>query len=262
MNTILKNLISLTAEGAFSAEKEILPMNAFKWNVLYKIAQIEDVAPYIYKGILRHESDNRTNIPEALVESFAKAVFNNKDEITSSFDITDTESQKLTYVLKKYLLKDIVYKERHSIDTSKISLDLLSIILQNTNIIIRYGIRLRGIVELGIFLRTKGQYVDFVKIEGWLQKLKLRRMASLQASILVDFFSFEADEFPYIKKLEKKSRKLTEYSLDKVYSGNKHEREFKKYSISNCVKFHEYSRSEAFFKGVSTIVRSLSEIEE
>lgn len=262
MNTILRNLISLTAEGAFSAEKEIFPMNAFKWNVLYKIAQIEDVAPYIYKGIIRHDNDRLTNVPAEVLDKLAKSEFANQDEIATSFDITDIESQKLTYVLKKYLLKDIVYKERHSIDTSKISLDLLSVILQNTNIILRNGIRLRGIVELGVFLRTKGQLVDFVKVESWLQKLKLRRMARLQASVLVDYFSFEPDEFPYIKKLDKKAIHLTEYSLGKVYAMNKHERQMKKFNISNCIKFHKYSRSESLFKGISTIIRSLSEIEE
>lgn len=262
MNTIIRNLISLTADGVFSTKHNIMPMSAFKWNVLYKIAQTEDIAPYIYKGIISHENDKMANVPDNVVSLFAKSVFNNQDDIKDSFDITDIESQKLTYILKKYLLKDIVYKERHSIDTSKTSLDLLSLILQNANLIIRNGIRLRGIVELGIFLRTKGQYVDFVKIENWLQKLKFRRMASLQASILVDLFSFEKDEFPYVRKFERKAHKLSLYSLDKIYEANKHEREFKNYNISNCIKFHKFSRSESLCKGLSIIVRSLSEIEE
>lgn len=262
MNTIIRNLISLTADGVFSTRHDIMPMSAFKWNVLYKIAQTEDIAPYIYKGIICHENDKMANVPDNVVSLFAKSVFNNQDDINDSFDITDIESQKLTYILKKYLLKDIVYKERHSIDTSKTSLDLLSLILQNTNLIIRNGIRLRGIVELGIFLRTKGQYVDFVKIENWLQKLKFRRMASLQASILVDLFSFDKDEFPYIRKFERKALKLSLYSLDKIYEANKHEREFKNYNISNCIKFHKFSRSESLCKGLSIIVKSLSEIEE
>lgn len=262
MNTIINNLIALVTEGAFLQQQTIMPMSAFKWNVLFKLAEIEDVAPYIYKGIIRHEDDTKTNIPEEQKEQFAKAIFNNTDNINLEFDITDIDSQRLSYPLKRYLLKDIVYKERHSIDTSKISLDLLSVILQNTNAILRNGIRLRDIVELGIFLRTKGQYVDYVKLEAWLQKLKFKKMASLQASILTMVFSFEESEFPYVKKFDKKAKKLAIDSLFRVYRANKLERQFSKYNIRNSIKFRRYSHSESLCKATSTIIRSLSEIEE
>ncbi len=262
MNTIINNLIALLAEGAFSQQQMVEPMSAFKWNILFKLAEIEDVAPYIYKGIVRHEDDARTNIPKEQKELFAKTTFSNSDNINTVFNITDIDSQQLSYPLKRFLLKDIVYKERHSIDTSKISLDLLSVILQNTNIILRSGIRLRGIVELGVFLRTKGQYVDYVKLEAWLQKLKFKKMASLQASILTSVFHFEESEFPYVKKFDKKARQLTDESLFRVYRANKLERQFSKYNIRNSIKFRGYSRSESLCKATSTIIRSLSEIEE
>ncbi len=262
MNTIIKNLISLASDGAFASETAILPMSAFKWGVLYKIAVAEDVAPYVYRGLLRHEDDKAANIPQGVLALFAKAQFSDIDHIDAELDITATDTQRLTYVVKKYQLKDIVYKERHSIDTSKTSLDLLALILQNTDVIFRNGIRLRGIVELGVFLRTKGQYVDFVKIEQWLKKLKLRRMATLQASVLISCFAFEEDEFPYCRKTDKKAEKFATHALMKEYVRNKYERRAGRYNISNCFRFRKYSRSESLSKAVSTVMRSLSEIEE
>lgn len=262
MNTVLKNLLALTSEGAFSHTGTIIPMSAFKWHILYKVALIEDVAPYIDIALSRHKGDKRTNIPEDTWKKIKEAHFDNTDEITDSFDITDIESQRLSYVLKRYILKDIVYKERHSIDTSKTSLDLLSLILQNTDCILRYGVRLRGIIMLGQFLRNKGQNVDFVKLELWLKRLKLQRMAKLQASFLICLCGFELDEFPYIKKYDKHAKKLALTSLERMYQNNKYERTPGKYSISNCIKFRHYSRSESFCKAVSTLIRGITEIEE
>lgn len=262
MNIVIENLISLLCEGAFQAKRSIMPMSEFKWRILYKLAVIEDVAPYIYKGVLSHEYDSCLNIPTEVKDQLAASTFNEADDIDSNFDIEDIEKQKLSYIVKRYTLKDIVYKERHSIDTSKITLDLLAIILQNTNAILRNGIRLRGITELGIFLRTKGQLVDFVKLEAWIQRLKLRKMSRLQASVLTQIFGFTQDEFPYIKKNDKRAKPLAEKSIYRVYRANKLNRPFSKYNISNSIRFYGYSHSEAICKATSTIVRNLSEIEE
>ena len=108
-------------------------------------------------------------------------------------------------------------------------------------------------IELGVFLKTKGQLVDFVKVESWIQRLKLKKMA---------LFSFETDEFPYIKKFDKHARLLTDQSLMRTYKANKFGRSFGKYNITNCVRFYSYSHSESLCKIMSNISKSLSEIEE
>lgn len=262
MNTVLDNLISLLDDGAFGSRHEIEPMTAFKWGVLYKISVIEDVVPIVFKAIVAHESDKHLDMPYEIKVLFAKGTFSEKDGVSLNFDFEDLEMQNLNYIVKKYVLKDIVYKERHSIDTSKISLDFLGLILQNANIILRHGIRLRGMIELGVFLKTKGQLVDFVKVESWIQRLKLKKMASLQASVLTELFSLETDEFPYIKKFDKHAQLLTDQSLMRTYKANKFGRSFGKYNITNCVRFYSYSHSESLCKIMSNISKSLSEIEE
>lgn len=272
MNTVLNNLIALASEGAFGNKGNITPMSKFKWGVLQDIAEYEDIMPFVSNGIEKHGSENSetitpygenyANVPVKIREKIKNSNFNDTDNLVHSMDISNIDALKLTYVLKKYILKDIVDKERHSIDTSKTSLDFLALIVQNTDIILRYGIRLRGIIEIGLFLRNKGQFVDFVKVEAWINKLKLKRMAALQASVLIKLFGFEQDEFPYIRKFENKAASLTKDSMKKVYKMNKRSRSFGKYSIRNCIKFYRYTRSEALWKAIYITSRSLADIEE
>lgn len=272
MNTILNNLIALASEGAFGNKENVIPMTKFKWGVLQKIAEYEDITPFVSNGMERHGNDNPNtvtlygenyaNVPTKLREKIKSDDFNDSDNLVRGMDISNIDTLKLTYVVKKYVLKDIVDKERHSIDTSKTSLDFLALIVQNTDIILRYGIRLRGIIEIGLFLRNKGQYVDFVKVESWINKLKLKRMAALQASVLIKLFNFEQDEFPYIRKFEKKASSLANDSMERVYKMNKRSRSFSKYSIRNCIKYYRYTRSEALCKAIYITSRSLADIEE
>lgn len=89
-------------------------------------------------------------------------------------------------------------EERHAIDTSIESLRLLNIIIYNVERIERDGINLSGIIELGQYLRNHGHEVDYVKLDHWLKRLCLRRMASLISSILLFVFNFEIDELPFL----------------------------------------------------------------
>ena len=87
-------------------------------------------------------------------------------------------------------------------------------------------------------------------------------MARLQASVLTELFSFETNEFPYVRKFDKQARSLTDQSLMRTYKANKLGRSFGKYNITNCVRFYGYSHSESLCKIMSSISKSLSEIEE
>ena len=110
-------------------------------------------------------------------------------------------------------LMSIQENERHAIDTSVETLHLLRIIVSNINGILSNGVNLSGIIEMGIYLRTKGDKVDFVKLDRWLAKLRIQRMAQLQGSVLILFFDFEQDEIPYVHRVERGAYKLTLRSL-------------------------------------------------
>lgn len=100
-------------------------------------------------------------------------------------------------------LDKIQNDERHAIDTSVETIHLLRLIVGNVNGILANGINLRGIIELGKYLRTRGDKVDFVKLERWLTKLHIQRMAQLEGSVLITFFDFEKDEIPFVRFVER-----------------------------------------------------------
>ena len=76
--------------------------------------------------------------------------------------------------LNRRLIK-IQKEERHSIDTSIETLYLLRLLVSNINGILANGISIRGIIQLGQYLRTRGDKVDFIKLESWLRKLHIQR---------------------------------------------------------------------------------------
>ncbi len=261
MNVILSNMLKLASDGAFNTQNQVQPMSHFKWRTLYRLSLKQDIAPYVAKGIEIHKDDALCNISEEDKELFKSASFTDIDDVSDKFILSDIESVNLSNPFKRFVLKEIVEKERHAIDTSIVSLDMLSVILQNINLTLRYGVRLRPIITLGHFLRTRGQSVDFVKIDGWLRRMKFHRMARFQASILNSFFGFEKNEFPYIKKCGEEDAIVCK-SLMRDYTANKYGRTYDRNSISNCLRFYRYTRSESFFKMSANIKRSLSEIEE
>lgn len=91
--------------------------------------------------------------------------------------------------------------ERHSIDTSIDTLQLLNLLIYNITSMETSGISLQGIVAVGQYLRQNGQNVDFVKLDKWISRLFIKRMSSLIASILVEVFGFEAAEVPFLYKV-------------------------------------------------------------
>lgn len=110
-------------------------------------------------------------------------------------------------------LAKIQENERHAIDTSIETLDLLKLIVSNVNGILANGINLKGIMEIGKYLRTRGDKVDFVKLDKWLAKLRIQRMAQLEGSVLIKFFDFEKAEIPFVHFVERGAKKHTLRSL-------------------------------------------------
>ena len=110
-------------------------------------------------------------------------------------------------------LSKIQEDERHAIDTSIETIYLLRIIVANVNGMLANGINLRGIIQLGDYLRTRGDKVDFVKLEKWIAKLRIQRIAQLEGSVLITFFDFEQDEIPFVHHIERGAYKLTLRSL-------------------------------------------------
>ncbi|KGI61093.1 hypothetical protein HMPREF3034_01880 [Prevotella sp. DNF00663] len=190
--------------------------------------------------------------------------YNNKGKATLSTPILNRR------------LKHIQEAERHAIDTSMETLDLLNIIVSNINATINSGISIKGIILLGQYLRTKGDKVDFIKLEQWLRKLHISRMAQLQGSILIQFFGFEIDEIPFVEFLEKDSFRLMNRTVTHTESDQKEEWHFRqdktgfvhnnptllRKNLRRSIRYVKFAPIETISNFIGNFARSLSEIEE
>ena len=172
-------------------------------------------------------------------------------------------------------LSKIQEDERHAIDTSIETIYLLRIIVANVNGMLANGINLRGIIQLGDYLRTRGDKVDFVKLEKWLAKLRIQRIAQLEGSVLITFFNFEQDEIPFVKLVERGAYKLT---LRSLYYNIKDMEDIKfqqsqvgfvhttggsmRKNLRRSMRFFGYAPIESASNFFNGFFRSLSEIEE
>lgn len=189
-------------------------------------------------------------------------------------DVPSGEVMMHNSFLNKRLNK-IQTSERHAIDTSVETIYLLRIIVSNVNAMLSGTISLRGIIQLGQYLRTRGDKVDFVKLDNWLRKLHIQRMAQLQGSVLIKFFDFEQDELPFVHHVEPGAYKLT---LRSLYYNIKDQEDIKfqqsqvgfvhttggtmRKNLRRSMRFFGYAPIETTSNFLNNFFSSLSEIEE
>lgn len=189
-------------------------------------------------------------------------------------DIPEGEVRMNNSFLNRRLTK-IQDDERHAIDTSIETVYLLRIIVGNVNSILKSGINLKGIIQLGNYLRTKGDKVDFVKLEKWLTRLRIQRIAQLEGSVLITFFDFEQDEIPFVHHIERGAYKLTLRSLyynimdqqaiqfEQTSSGFvRTTGGTMRKNLRRSMRYLQYAPIETMSNFMNNFFRSLSEIEE
>lgn len=94
------------------------------------------------------------------------------------------------------------------IETLPPTLNLLLLVMHITHHLINEGIGLKQFVDLAMFLRKKGDRVDFVKFEIWLKSLKMTHIAQIIGSILIKLFDFTIDEIPFVSYYEDKATEI------------------------------------------------------
>lgn len=156
--------------GAFDENEPLEPMSEHKWRKVWQMAEADNVTAYL-KGDEAHPFTKR-----------AVNLNNMKHVIPYS-----------------RTLRRITEKERHAMDTSVASLELLNIMTHTVEQTLNRRASLRMIIELGVFLRKKGDRVDYIKIEKWLRKLGIKRLTELHASVLIVFFNFNISELPFMR---------------------------------------------------------------
>lgn len=273
MNIILRNFFRILRSGAFGEKDKIEQMSAFKWHRLYRMAEAQHVTHIFACGVELHREDDGMNLPDDIA-NLAKEILEGAN-ILHEHTITEKEVRFTNRMLNNRL-KHLIDTELHNIDTSVESLDLLEIIIFNITSMLNGGISLDGIIRLGKYLRTRGDKVDFVKIDTWIDRLHIRRMAHLQGSILTAVFGFEQDELPFMKKNDGNAFRLTVRSVSHLAKDTAEEWESRRKekgfvrnnsyllrkNLSRSIRYCNYAPLETTSTFLANLGRSLSEIEE
>lgn len=263
MNIITRNFFRLLRSGALNEYEPMEPMSAFKWRRLDQMVHAQHVERAALKGIKNHQFDEMMNIPEDLA---------NQTPDNSAHQ----EEPRLSNHYLNFRLSRIENAERHAIDTNVDALNVLKIIVGNVSSMLNHGTMLSGIIELGRYLRNKGDKVDFVKLDTWLGKLQLRRMAQLQGSMLMSVFNFEQDELPFVRHVEAAANKLVLRSVTHSASDTAEEWHFRQLSsgfvqnnsallrrnLRRSLRYITYAPLETVSNFFNNFARSLQEIEE
>lgn len=166
---IFDNLFARMRQEAFGTEESLKPMSAWKWRQLEKYMEAAMVGQEPYDSKITYHMINGTQ------EKRRERIFDG---------------------------------ERHSIDTSIETLQLLNLIIYNIDCMNKSGLCIPSIIEIGKYLREQGHKVDYVKLDAWISKLFIKRMASLLSSVLLYIFNFEYEELPFLYKKRKEVRQL------------------------------------------------------
>ena len=194
MDIIQRNFLRLLQCGAFGQREQIEPMSAWKWNRLYQLSQMHDVTPWVYDGIKQCADDFFLKIRAEQMQRWQQSA------AEADIYIPQEEEQRLTNPLLNRKLQQLIKQE-----CSSPTLDLLLNIIRLARHFLTQGINMRHLVELGIYLRTTKDQIDYDQLTKWIKKLHMSKIVQLEASLLMYFFNFKPEEIPFTKPTTTKS---------------------------------------------------------
>lgn len=190
MDILKRNFFNLLKKHEFDENVTIEPMSAYKWGIM--------------KGICNSHgfSLNVTNDGSGC-----------NTELHYAANIPDAGLSHLKNPMLNKRLMRIRDNEPLDADASIETLNMLDIIVQVTERLLTKGMDFAYIVNMGTFLRTHGDKIDYVKLEGWLHKLHIGTMAELEGNVLIYTCGFEKDEIPFVYKIQPSAYKMALNSL-------------------------------------------------
>ena len=271
-----RNFYRLLRSGAFNEHQQLEAMSQFKWQRIIQLASAQDVSIYIANGFFKCKDDTSLHLSSELWSELQPLIGEPLPDITAT-TLSIMKAEPLpANVLLRHRMKRIIMKDDESEDSSIATQQLLRIIVHNTSETLTHGISLRGIIEMGRFLRQRGNRVDYIKLEAWLQKLGFSRFASLLGSILIRFFGFDLNEIPFMQSEEKNAVSLARRSLENTASDTAENWHFRmrtngmvennsrvlRRNMRRSVRYLRYNPFETTSNFLANFARSLAEIEE
>ena len=251
MDVIKRNFVKLMCIGAFGEQQTIEPMSQFKWKVLYKVAAVHHVERVMDKALGKTFQPPLLPIPDAGMARINNRLLNRR-------------------------LQKIRESEPSDPDASVETLNMLDIIVQTAEAFLTYGLQMGYVLRTGIYLRSDGDKIDYIKLERWLHRLGMYRMAQLIGSILVGTLHFEQDEIPFLSRIEKGARSLAAGAIDKPIAIKAEEWKMRQFDnglvgnnnrammqvARNCMRYFAYAPVESVSCFFARFTDSLANLEE
>ncbi len=270
----LSNFLNILRSGAFEESKPIGIMSDFKWKKLVNLANYHHLIRFFANGLERYYYNENLNFPADQIEVVKKLL---ADQPPTGFAGL-YDFGKIHLHSKKYneRLKNIVSEEYANSEKSYETMQVMAIMMVNVENILTGKSFLRGILDLGRYLRLEGNKVDFVKLENWLARTSMSRMADLQGNLLIVGFGFSKEELPFLGKIipqaERELKRAVNYDkLNDTQSWNFHEGKggfivsspnTALKSIRHAWSYLRYAPREAMATIYRGIIKGLTEIEE
>ena len=267
MDIIQRNFLRLLRCGAFGQREPMEPMSAWKWNRLFQISQMHGVTPWVYDGIMACHDDFFLNIRPTLLQQWQEAA-----EAADTGSIGTIEEQELTNPLLDHTLQKLKEQEKDSP-----TLGLLLNIVRIARYILTQGVSMRHLVELGIYMRTTKDSIDYGRLTQWIKKLRMGRITRLEASLLIYYFAFSPEEIAFSQTtVNKDTIRIAEDILNtsneqvaewyftqgkNVFVGTNNS-DAMMWHVRHSAKYMSYYPSEAVTNFMSNFAHSLSHIEE
>lgn len=273
MDIIKRNLLRLLRSGALNEFEPLEPMSRYKWNQLFALSVLLRIDDLIEIGAY-HNRFSSNSIPDDTFDKFCERI---KQQMPQYDKGVRSSSVELCNSWLNKRLTNIRTKEPHVIDASMDTLQLLNLIVATSSAMFSQGLAIRETLFVGRFLRTKGQLVDFVKLDKWLHKLHLANMAQLIGNLLITTFGFDKDEIPFVHIYDSNAPRMVMRAFNGKSSdamvAQWHFRQdssglvmgntrasFK--TLRRCMSFFTYAPLETLSTLMHGFVTSLSEIEE
>lgn len=280
MDIIKRNFLKLLRAGAFGEADTIEPMSKFKWEIIFHVANIHNVVGIIFNGITGNKGYENV-IPQDVISKYRNGLYGESTDTATSAqqNLLRLPDAGLSHMCNRILnarLQNIRENEPLSEDASIETLNMLDILVQATECTMTYGLSFSYILRIGIFLRNDGDKVDFIKLEKWLRRLKIARMAQLEGSILIEVLGFEPDEIPFVTQIEPNAEMFAMQALEKpiridieewkisqkstIFIANNSRAMMK--TVKNCMKYFFFAPIEASSNFLHRFASSLSNLEE
>ncbi len=280
MNIIDRNFYRLLRSGVLGLDEQIEPLSVWKWNRLFQVSKMHDVAPYVYQGIMKCQNQFFVQVPEPLLHQWSAESFHDNKE-SDSDDVEKEQVQNdllaadhLTNPLLNRQLQSILDSEDSNTETRTALLHILGV----SRFIMNAGIPVKRVVEFAVFFRQpEGRRIDHSQLVKWIAQLRLTSMAQLTGVMLVRLLKFDAEELPFLQPMTDEQMDGMLRELFRQKNSHAEEWYFQQgknifvhtsnsqamlWHVRRSVKYLKYYPTETITNFFTSFAHSLSHIEE